>query len=391
MKIINKIIKIVLYNSLAFLLFTSLVMAQSQTLYLPSTAEYGVTFSAPASGNYRFTIIGGAWSPVPEESPENMNWLAWAVIYKNRNVQFEPDPNRPGLWVPVVSDFVVGDQTYYPTYAMAEAAGKGLFVDIPLNKGDYLVFLPPDHRDWYYDNRGGIYFNITPPPTVKIDGNIASVIFYPIDRSPPTKLIAIASPAGGSYKWEIVMGQDKVKLSDINSRVVSVQSIAPSENPIDVQIKVTYSIGSQIAEAYHSMTVRKPSSLSVLESYPITDPPKKDIFGNVVEYSTLYKFQIRDQFDRPLNVKMEAWEKRSFFSVYPPDYSVPDITLYKKRTTNKYGAFPDELYLRDHWPSIPGDLVLKYQQYNYVEGWFVGLRCQTFYYDHGTSEEGPCK
>ncbi len=226
---------------------------------------------------------------------------------------------------------------------------------------------------------------------VKIEGPPATVIYNPIDESPTIKLKALVDPVGGSFKWEIANGQDKIKLlREINRETILVQGIAPSENPLDVKIKVTYSIGSRIAEAYQSMTVRKPSSLSILEGYPTTSN-KTNKNGEVVEYSTLYAFQIRDQFEKAINLKMNAWEERSLFSVYPPSYTFDDITPYKKFPTSSRGAFPDELFFSDRFPAIPSNILIKYQQYNYVEGWLVGPRCQTFYYNYGTSEEGICQ
>jgi uncharacterized protein YycO len=156
----RSIIAIVLVGLLASLLLTALVSADSQTLYMPSTLEYGVTFNASSSGTYRITIVGGAWSPWPEGSPDDQGWKTGISIYKNRPVVYMPDPNFPGKWGPVVPDYGLGDYNYHSSYQEAEAAGIGLFIDIPLNTNDYLVFLTPDHLGWYYHNRGGIYFLI---------------------------------------------------------------------------------------------------------------------------------------------------------------------------------------------------------------------------------------
>jgi len=142
------------------LLCATVLIASADELYVPSTAEYGVSYSASSSGNYRFTITAGAWSPWPEGSPDDQGWRTFVQVYKNRPVTYEADLESPGMWRPVGSDYGVGDPIYQSTYEAAEAIGMGLFVDIPLNMNDYVVLLTPDHQGCFDHNRGGISFSI---------------------------------------------------------------------------------------------------------------------------------------------------------------------------------------------------------------------------------------
>ncbi|MCX5801252.1 MAG: hypothetical protein NTX17_07700 [Candidatus Eisenbacteria bacterium] len=142
------------------LLCAAALIASAGELYVPSTAGYGVSYSASSSGNYRFTITAGAWSPWPEGSPDDQGWRTFVQVYKNRPVTYEADSANPGKWRPVGSDYGVGDPIYQSTYATAEAIGIGLFVDIPLSVNDYVVLLTPDHQDCFDHNRGGVSFSI---------------------------------------------------------------------------------------------------------------------------------------------------------------------------------------------------------------------------------------
>jgi hypothetical protein len=142
--------------------FVSTASAQDE-LFVSALVE-GAKFTADKTGTYRFTIISGASELCPPESqPEHPEWWGWTtdtLVYKNRPIEWCQNPNWPYYLNPTNWDFRVGDSSFQPTYEEAEAIGKGMFVDVPLQENDYVILVAHDSKDCFDDNSGGVYFSI---------------------------------------------------------------------------------------------------------------------------------------------------------------------------------------------------------------------------------------
>jgi copper(I)-binding protein len=137
-----------------------------------SALEEGTTYIAGSAGTYRFTITGGAYMADPAKG-----WEAKVMIYKNRSVDWSGPNETHTNW-----DYLVGYPDFKPTREEAELMGKGKYIDISLNKDEYLIFIVFDSKGDFVDNSGGMYVQVqkaiistptSPPisaiPTINVD------------------------------------------------------------------------------------------------------------------------------------------------------------------------------------------------------------------------------
>lgn len=161
--------KINIYKNVLFSLVIASIFISSSPIYaldtiaVSSLNEQGMKFTAKYKGIFRFSIQQGAYEPSPRSSqpdhPELWGWKTEVLIYKNQPIIWSAGP---GIYHnPVNWDYLVGVQTLSPTYAEAEQNGIGKFVDIPMDKGDYLILVINDAQDCFWDNSGGITVNVT--------------------------------------------------------------------------------------------------------------------------------------------------------------------------------------------------------------------------------------
>lgn len=233
----------------------------------------------------------------------------------------------------------------------------------------------------HYDNLEFTPGSATPDLAVHLPATV--LISRPISKSPYFQIDTTTSPPGGSFKWEIIQGEDKIKfLSASEGKLadhIVIQGTAPSEVSSDVEIKVTYTVNSQSAQDSGYVLVQKPSALTIFEK----TPPEPYYDG----YTTDYAFQVMDQCGNPVTYKMYVKEKRKKAG---SNYKVRNI-LRPLKSGNDYtswnGIIRDVLSLP--W-SVPDDFVFKVEQQVWVEGWDVGTRCQIYYSDDAVSIEGPC-
>lgn len=137
---------------------------ESYDLLIPSYQESGVRFDAPRNGTYTISFIGGAYSPYANENGNDNKWRTILQIYKNRDIEWG---KRLTFTEPINSDFHLGDfETGNPTEAEAEARAKGTYINLTLNKGDYLIIVAVDQKGAYLfegRNRGNLYLQIILP------------------------------------------------------------------------------------------------------------------------------------------------------------------------------------------------------------------------------------
>ena len=253
-----------------------------------------------------------------------------------------------------------------------------------------------DHTD-FKSRTASFSFTATIEPTSKVEitGPHAVTLFYPLKKSPKIVLNAQADTPGGEYEWTIFSGEEKLQFvgNNTHEKVVRVKGKAPSEYLSDVVIKVTYTVNSQSYDAFHEMTVQKPTLLKVAEGYPKEPVYRRNDVGQVISYKVLYAFQVFDQLvpAKPITTdRMVVEEERDLCY---RNYNVGRIPRRDRDKTNKDGCFDDELELAtpNWWPwPLPKDLFMTVNQRFWVEGWPVHPRCQIYHYDYAISEEGSC-
>lgn len=158
----------------------------NDNLYIDATDWDGVKYIATSNGTYRFTIISGAYESVDRALyPDHPEWLGYRnllLVYKNRPVEWVQNGTTEygdPVEFPLNNDNLLGVLRYdYASYAEAEAAGIGQYIDIPMSAGDYVLLICPDARNVmpgggysysYYDNEGGMTVSVktvdivTPP------------------------------------------------------------------------------------------------------------------------------------------------------------------------------------------------------------------------------------
>ncbi|MFA5827950.1 MAG: hypothetical protein WC841_01115 [Candidatus Shapirobacteria bacterium] len=141
----------------------AIIFSAVEKTFFVSAPQEGTIFTVNASGTYRFTIIGGAAEISPQKSqpnyPEQWGWQTKLLIYKNRAIAF--GPTLSGLGNPLVGwIYLMGDPNLKPTAAEAEQSGKGKYIDLTLNKDDYLIFIVDDSDGGFVDNNGGVSLQV---------------------------------------------------------------------------------------------------------------------------------------------------------------------------------------------------------------------------------------
>ena len=183
-----------------------------EKIVIPATSE-GVTFTAHTDGIYRFTVIEGAYISEPTDHQNYLGWRSWLLGYKNRAISWSRGTSSqycgfsPGDW-----DYDLGSGDGMDTYEMAESFVVGQYVDVPLTKNDYVIWIVDDSRNCYHDNDGEIYLcaqitysgdwtpNPTPIPTVTptLPPQAGDTITIPLSGLPsdakPLEMVLI--PAG---------------------------------------------------------------------------------------------------------------------------------------------------------------------------------------------------
>jgi len=244
--------------------------------------------------------------------------------------------------------------------------------------------------------------NASQPPTVVILQAFDTIyISDPISHSRSFPVSAEASPTGGSFKWEIIHhGEGQVQFASATTEgslasSVEIQPIRTSVSYEDVEIKVTYTVGSQSDDDSIRIAVVEPRSLSVEWStwppYPYdpsdphrwppdpTDPSDPYRYG----YQLFYFFQVRDHIlGRPIQHIMNWDEKRHIVAreSTPKWHDLRDDYGWS-RLVSGGGPTDEDGIIRDWLASskLPEYSCVTIEQNISVEGWPVGTRHQKYY------------
>jgi len=267
----------------------------------------------------------------------------------------------------------------------------GIITHAYSEEGTYIVSLTVIDEDANADSVSKVIIVKPLGGQVEIFGPSATVVFA-TSASPLIRLYAAGYPSGGGYRWEIAHGKDKVRfVGSANGKSVIVQGIAPSEEKDDIRIGVTYTARFGTCQAFHSMTVQKPTFLKVADGYPQNDN-STNIFGRVTDYTTTYLFEIYDQLDPANKIKAQMMVEESLL-VICANQEMPRQD-YQLRELARNGLFFDDLQpTRTEWTpffGLPDDYFAKIRQTIWVAGWLMPVRCQIQYSDHAVSVQGTC-
>jgi hypothetical protein len=256
----------------------------------------------------------------------------------------------------------------------------------------------------------GLAFSQATPVAVSVTINAPrrpAVLFNPASRSPEIVLNTTVYPPGGTFNWQIVSGQDKIRLSGVTRRnSVSLRLVAASTTPDDAVVRVTYTAapsqaesllpvtltaqgavfaqatGVAVATADLALTVQRPTSTAIV-SGPVSDKKKGEA------YAFVYGLQVCDQFGHGIEGDILPVHKlvTRKSSNHPIWWGLVVAQSGDSRTDSD-GVFTDRLSLRSI-PFVPGDLTARVQQDLTVAGWPVGGYYDMYYSDHTTKDPMP--
>jgi hypothetical protein len=386
------------------------------------------------SGNghwYEVVFIPGpvaTWHEAKTEAEEKGGYLATITSDAENQFVYDLTVNTPGAWE-MSAEWATGptlggyQDRSAPDYS--EPSGGWRWVtgepwaytawlqqphpqpDDWLNLEDYLSYWGYPNKIMPTWNDGGdicsryVIEYDSKPLTVEIVGPYSVVLSDPIgaNKNLNDKLEALAEPKGGEYEWTVLEGENKIGLSvSNNGQSATVWGTAPSETLQDALIKVTYTLGQQTCSDLHYMTVQKPSLLEIAWGFPDRWVwVNKD--GQVIAYSMIYRYGVFDQLSPSNAINVEGMIVSEGLELVSANYgwNQKNLKPYSNKT-DILGAFNDEIGVpkSQKWlgfgpaEPIPEDLLIKVRQTILVEGWDVGTRCLTYYYDHATSEPGDC-
>lgn len=385
-------------KSKLLLVFGLIVMVSQLGLAAPVTWEQ--------NGHSYEVIVSGpiSWNSAQAAAEGKGGYLATITSAEENQFVFNLTVNTPGAWHQ--AGWWIG-----PWLGGSDAASEGNWQWVTGEPWVYTNWLSGQPDNWEDEdylmfwgsgsimptwNDGDVadsyvieYDSIT--PTVKIQwGYVHTIpISKPIKDSPYFRIDTIASPAGGSFKWEILSGKDKIKFLSASegslANHIVIQATAasnPNEMYGDVAIKVTYTIGLQLpAEDSIYLSVVKPSSVTIHAIGPL------EPYG-LGGYQRTYYYQVMDQKGVPLTHWMDFDEKlKKGDSNYKKIWKHIDLRS-GGGPTNENGIFPDWLSL--NIGGLPSDFWANVEQQMWINGWKVATRCQIFYDTDAESVDGPC-
>lgn len=131
-------------------------------------------------------------------------------------------------------------------------------------------------------------------PTITIIGEGPLLLFQETTTSgsPILLLEGTGNPAGGTYRWSVISGADKIDLQgDVNANSISIKPAQQSDSQGDVILHLAYTTSNGTAIAQVELTVYTPSSAMQISSVmnPFNGPTE---YG----YDFTVRYMILDQF-----------------------------------------------------------------------------------------------
>jgi flagellar basal body-associated protein FliL len=125
-------------------------------IFISSTVE-GTRFVVEANGTHHFIIASGSIQNCPpgadSTNPNCGTWATRLLVYKNKSIVWNPNPAS--------ADYTLGIGRSSTTPGEAEKNGVGSYIDIQLNKGDYVIIVADDSRGDFGDNGGSINVSVS--------------------------------------------------------------------------------------------------------------------------------------------------------------------------------------------------------------------------------------
>jgi hypothetical protein len=205
---------------------------------------------------------------------------------------------------------------------------------------------------------------------------------YLCDGGGGTTLSGHGYPYGGTHDWYIVSGLIEL---DPNGFWTGVVPTGGSSALNDTEVKVVYTLNGHCCEAYHKMTVLKPTSVTLDTSLNTTFTNGT---GHIYKYQTSLKYHVNDQFGDLMDDDELSTADESVSS-FCCNYSLNDVTWKHGSGSIAEGCFQDNLGL-EMTPYIPSDFIWKINQIITVHDCVIRNNCLFLYFDHGEALSGNC-
>ena len=223
-----------------------------------------------------------------------------------------------------------------------------------------------------------------------LGGDIASqpVLFY-CDGPGPARLFKSAAnqARGVKYQWEIVRGTENLNLlpEDINRAEAKFKAKKPSAKKDDVEIKLTYTLGTgkekktcEYVKRFYVMmpvSLKKISRENVLEEGP-------DLYG----FATTTKYRVMDQFGEPLMAEGIVITQDITLVSNPNGISAKAIKVdFGQYVTDFEGVIGSRRYISSVFP-LPANFLTLYEQDLFINGSCLLEKLDITYTKNGVEE-----
>lgn len=194
--------------------------------------------------------------------------------------------------------------------------------------------------------------------------------------SPRIDLTAYGNPSGGSYRWSLVSGADKVDLEgDVTSQTIGLRPKKADCSKNDIIVKVDYSTSEGSASDQVALTVHKPTAAILVhrEKNDFNGVMFQTICGTMYGQGPYYgyevktKWQILDQFGDPFPEQVVFLEE-DLFVLHNP-YNTP--FQESDFVSDQFGVYSDCYATIFQGQPVPNNYVAKVRQIVRAEGFEI--------------------
>jgi hypothetical protein len=202
------------------------------------------------------------------------------------------------------------------------------------------------------------------------------------DAQTITLRAAPGPPPGGTFRWEILAGADRVRLSRSRGETTEVRGLSPgSRVENDVVIGLTYVSGQMTLSTTHLLTVLRPSSLNwkLTEQLPLElVPPRPGSPPWACGYYRQMVYEVLDQWGRTIALELRANERLRLVRPVPKERP-PNLAPVREVLTDAGGVWVDHLWLaRDDASRCPITATWRYLQTITVENCVVRVNLNEY-------------